>query len=96
MDGWLGTPQLFGYAGTACFLIKAALIAKRQRTNVFYWAMTWLGNAAWFTAGILMEQPAVVLDVLVFLPTHVVGCWRYWRNSGAARRAWRDWTKVEE
>lgn len=96
MDGWFDPPQLFGYAGTACFLFNAALLALRQKTSVLYWAMTWLGNAAWLTAGILMGQPAVVLDVLVFLPTHVLGCWRFWRGYDVPGKAWRNWTKEAE
>lgn len=91
MDGWFDPPQLFGYAGTACFLFNAALIALHQKTSLLYWAVTWLGNVAWLTAGILMGQPAVVLDVLVFLPTHVLGCWRSWRREGNLN-PWAQWT----
>lgn len=89
----LDTAQLFGYAGTACFLFNAALLAVHQKTSVLYWTVAWAGNGVWLAAGILMEQPAVVLDVLVFLPPTAVGCWRFWRDYDVPGKAWRNWTK---
>ena len=78
---WTGGAQLFGYAGTLCFLLTAISIAWYQRTTAFYWVFVALGDAMGLVCGWKLGSPAVILDVLVFLPVQTWGVWRYWAGS---------------
>lgn len=83
MGSWLSTESLLGYSATLCLAGSAAVIAWRQRTSATMWVLTWVGNALWIAAGCLMAQPAVVVDVLAFVPIHAVGTLRYFRGGSA-------------
>lgn len=86
---WFSPASLLGYVGTTTNLVAAGILAYRQKTNAWLWGLIWCGNILWVTAGLIMGQPAVVLDVLVFVPVHAAGTCRYflkWRKDEDQQR----------
>ena len=74
-------PQLLGYTGTLLLLGAMLMLGRLQRTTGLYWALCLLGNALWLYTGWLMGSPAVMVDVLIFLPATVWGTYRYVRRG---------------
>jgi hypothetical protein len=77
---WTDPAQLAGYVGIACNLWAAILIARTQRASMFQWALCLAGDAAWITFAAWSGQGAALVDVLLFVPVHVVGAVRYGRG----------------
>ncbi len=77
---WTDPAQLVGYVGTACNLFAGILLAKHQRASGLQWGLVGGGDVLWIAFALLAGQGAALLDVLVFLPVHVIGAWRYSRG----------------
>ncbi len=77
---WTDPAQLVGYVGTACNLYAAILLARSQRASGLQWALVGCGDVAWVAFAVLAGQGAALVDVLLFLPVHVAGAWRYARG----------------